>query len=83
MLDTLERHIAEVIEGEPDPPRIQMPTASQAAPHRDHFKVDQRQRGELLATQPVPDDIAVRAIVQECDGQDAGVNDEHGQTATR
>ena len=39
-------------------------------------QIDQRRRGELVATQPMPDQVPVRAIIEQGDGQDAGVNDE-------
>ncbi len=65
VLDALHRHIAEIIESQPDPPGIQEAAASESAPHRRHFEVDQRRRGELLAAEPVPDGVAVRAIIEE------------------
>ncbi len=83
VLDALDGQVAQIVEGQPDPPWILVATASRPAPHRGHFQIDQRRCGELLAAQPVPHRVAVRVIIHKGDGQDAGVNDEHGRTATR
>lgn len=83
VLDAPDGQVAEIVEGQPGPPRIQVPTASQSAPNRRHFEIDQRRSGKLFAAQPEPDHVPVRAIIQQRDGQDAGISDEHGRTAKR
>lgn len=76
----LDGQVTKVIQGEPDSTWVQV---GQPSPHRDHFEIDQCRRGELFPVQPVPCRVTVGAGVEQGDGQDACVNDEHGRTATR
>lgn len=82
VLDALEWQFLQVVKSKPDPARVQVAAACQAAPHRGHFEVDQCGCGELFTAQPVPHCVTVLAVIEKGDGQDAGVNDEHDRTAT-
>ena len=50
-------------------------------PHRGDFEVDKAGRSQLLIAQTGPCLIAILAVIGEGNGQNAGVNDDHGRSA--
>jgi hypothetical protein len=73
----------QVRNGQCHPTRVQLTAAGQAPPHGDHLEVDQARGGQSVTAQARSQRVAVLAVVEKCDGEDAGVNDEHARSAVR
>jgi hypothetical protein len=64
VLNTLDGQVPQIVQGLPYPSGIKVAAAGQPAPHRGHLEIDQRRGGESFATQPVPNQVSVRAIIE-------------------
>lgn len=83
VIDPLHRQGPQVVQGEGHPPRVQLAAAGEASPYRNNLEVDQAGRREVLALEAGAKVVSVLVVVQQRDGQDAGIKDEHARTAAR
>ena len=77
MRDPLQRQSQEIRHGELSSSRFELPRHDLTPPNGGDLQVDQFRRSERLATKAGANGVAVRIIVRECGGQDAGINDDH------
>ncbi len=76
-----QRKRGQVSQSQRGPPGVDGGIADLPPPHRGDLEVDETGRSQLLPAEPGPCVIAVPAVVGEGDGQNAGVNDDHGLCA--
>ena len=76
-----QRKRGQVSQSQCGPAGVHGTIADLPPPHRGDFEVDKAGCRQLLPAQAGPCVIAVLAVIGEGDGQDAGVNDDHGRRA--
>src|SRR5450759_2971938 len=77
MRDPLQRQRQEIRHGKVRSSRFELPRHDLSSPYGGDLQVDQFRRGESLATKGRASGVAVRIVVGEGGGQDAGINDDH------
>lgn len=83
VIDPSQRQNAEVFQGEGRPAGVDLPAARKTPPHRDDLQINDARCRQVLTAQPGAERVALRAVVEQRDGEDARVNDEHARTAAR
>jgi hypothetical protein len=76
-----QRKRGQVSKSQRGPAAVHGTIADLPPPHRGDFEVDKAGRCQLLPAEAGPGVIAVLAVIGEGNGQDAGVNDDHGRRA--
>ena len=77
MRDPLQRQRQQIGYGEVGSSCFELPRHDLSSPDGGDLQVDQLRRGERLATKARASGVAVRIVVGEGGGQDAGINDDH------
>lgn len=80
VIDPLHGKGLQVVQGEGHAPWVELAAAGEAPPYGHNLKVDQARRREVLAVEAGTQVVSVVVIVEQGDGQDAGINDEHART---
>ena len=74
----LQREIRQIGQGKLGTPPVELAADELVAENRQHLEIDEIGRRHPLAMQSCTCRVSVRAVISQCDGQHACVNDEHG-----